>query len=207
MLPSIGAMKPSEGVIKFIDFIKQRVGFNSAVIDIGAGKGRNSIYLAEERFEVFAVDFIQTAINSIDRLGYKNIHTHVFDLTEKWPFDNDFFDLAVDCFSSIDIDTSQGRINYRNELFRTLKNGGYALIMVVSNDDELESTFNHGAEKNSTIWPTGKFQKNYDENELKDFYKGFKILKLELQEKPAFKLGQNYTARNFWLVLQKNEKS
>lgn len=94
-------------------------------------------------------------------------------------------------------------------MFRTLKPGGHALVMVVSTNDEIESEFIRrypGKEKNSTIWPgNGKFQKDYDENELREFYKEFEIVKLKEVKKPAFKLNRKYIATNYWMVLRKRD--
>ena len=80
-------------------------------------------------------------------------------------------------------------------------------MTVVSADDEIEREFiqiSPGKESNSSIWPgTGKFQKNYDESELKAFYKKFEILQLKKIQKQAFKLGKNYKATNISVILRK----
>jgi len=61
-----------------------------------------------------------------------------------------------------------------------------------------------GKEINSTYWTnTGKFQKNYDENELREFYSSFEIIELKEIKKISFKLGRQYEATNFWLLLRK----
>jgi hypothetical protein len=54
----------------------------------------------------------------------------------KWRIGDNFFDIAVDSFSSIDIETREGREVCRNEMYRTLKPGGYGLITVCSAEDE-----------------------------------------------------------------------
>jgi hypothetical protein len=81
------------------------------------------------------------------------------------------------------------------------------LVTVCSANDEWEKELiakYPGAEPNSTIWPqNGKFQKDYDEAELRKFYKAFEIVELRKISKPAFKLGRNGMATNFWLVLRK----
>ena len=103
-------------------------------------------------------------------------------MDEPWQFQDNFFDLAIDCFTSIDIETQSGRESYRNEMFRTLKPGGYALVVVTSIEDEIEQELikhSPGPEKNSTIWPNGKFQKNYDQEELISFYQQFEIIELQ----------------------------
>ena len=110
----------------------------------------------------------------------------------------------------IDIETKVGREKCRDEMYRTLKPGGYALATVCSIDDEWEKELiaNYpGPEVNSTIWPqNGKFQKDYDEAELREFYKMFDVVELQTISKPGFKLGRNGTVTNLWAVLRKTAK-
>lgn len=206
-------VKPSGYVEQFADFLKQ----NSIVppakaIDIGAGKGRNAIYLAKLGFAVTAIDYIKSAIDHIQNIAEeldlrKSVHGICTPADAPWPFPDNYFDVAVDCFASIDIETKQGREIYRGELLRTLKQGGYALVVVVSTEDEIESELlreSPGQEKNSTTWPqSGKFQKDYDEPELREFYSNFEILELRKIQKPAHKLGRDFIATNFVLILRK----
>jgi len=212
-IPSLGVADPASYVISFIENVQlPRNHSPLKVIDIGCGKGRNAIYLAKKGFDVYAVDYSSNAVSHAEKeakkIKLKNpIHFFVQDIDKKWPFEDNFFDLAIDCFSSIDIETAQGREIYKNEMLRTLKQKGLALVTVVSANDEIEKEFIKkypGKEKNSVIWPTnGKFQKNYDELELREFYKQFTLLALEEKQKKAYKLDQNYIASNYYLIVQK----
>jgi SAM-dependent methyltransferase len=181
-------------------------------VDIGAGKGRNSIHLAKCGYEVWALEYIEPAIEVAEALAIQNgvqksIHFEQVCIDEKWQFTDSFFVVAVDSFSSIDVETEEGRKTCRDEMFRTLKPGGYALVNVVSSEDEWEKEMiknNPGPEKNSVIWPeNGKFQKNYDEAELREFYSNFEIIDVRTIQKPAFKLGREGIATNLWMLLRK----
>lgn len=212
-LPSIAMFKPSSFVIKFLEYLSARKVYPPLkVVDIGCGKGRNSIFLAKKRFEVYAVDYIKEALEvAIEQAKkekvFNNISFRQAEIDKKWSYRDNFFDLAIDCFSSIDIETKKGREIYKREMYRTLKPGGYALVSVVSVNDQIEKELMKqypGKEKNSVIWPQNKkFQKNYDEKELRDYYKEFKIEVLKEDKKKAFKLGRAYTATNYWLILKK----
>ena len=212
-LPTLEYLQPSSGVRKFVSFLKKvKIRPSKKVVDIGCGKGRNTIYLAKLGYDVYGLDYIPHAINYTEKSAKKNnlssrIHLYLQDIGKRWPFRDIFFDLAIDCFASIDIETLRDREKYKSELFRTLKPGGYALVMVVSTKDDIEKEFlktNPGPEKNSTIWPSsGKFQKDYDEKELREFYREFIIIKLIENKKKAFKLGKKFIATNYWMVLQK----
>lgn len=212
-IPSLSLSKPSSLVVSFIDYLKkQNFPINGKAIDIGCGKGRNSIFLAKKSFDVYAVDYIKEAVEITKRQAIKNgvvnrIHLFNQEIDNFWRFPDNFFDIAIDSFSSIDIETAGGRKIYKQELYRTLKPNGYALVTVVSVHDEIEKEMlkqHPGKEKNSTIWPqNNKFQKDYDEEELKEFYKDFKIVELKEIKKPAEKLSRKYIATNYWIVLQK----
>ena len=205
--------EPASGVAQFTDWLKARgVSLAGRSVDIGAGKGRNSVHLAKNGSNVWALEYIEPAIVAAKQLAEHNgvadkIHFELAEIDTNWQIDDNFFDVAVDSFSSIDIETRVGREKCRDEMYRTLKSGGYALVTVCSADDEWEKELiaNHpGPEPNSTIWPqNGKFQKDYSEAELREFYKAFDVVELKTINKPAFKLGRDGTATNLWAVLEK----
>lgn len=209
-LPSLSQMKPS-GVVKYFSaFLKDRRLKSNKILDIGCGKGRNALFLAQLGFDVFAFDYIESATKLCKELAQKRqllINLKVASMDKKWPYPASFFDGALDCFSSIDIETKKGREKYRNELKKVLKPGGYAMVSVVSTEDELESVMlkeNPGPERNSTVWPqNGKFQKDYDEDELLNFYKDFEVIEIKKVKKRKFKLGKYYNAVDYWLLLRK----
>lgn len=212
-LPAMAHSEPSSGVKAFLYYLNRRdIKPPLEAVDIGSGKGRNAIYLAQCGFDVYAMDYIKQALKIVKEKAKedgvsKRVHAIEAEIDKRWPFADNFFDIAIDSFSSIDIETRKGRLIYKKEMYRTLKPGGYALVMVVSAEDEWEKKLiatNPGKEKNSTFWPqNGKFQKDYDEKELREFYKQFTIIKLKEIKKKAFKLGKEYTATNYWVLLQK----
>jgi SAM-dependent methyltransferase len=212
-LPTMANVEPASGVVLFTDYLKSHdVALSGKAVDIGAGKGRNSVHLAKLGFEVWALEYIEPAIAAAKQLAETNsvadkIHFELTEVDTTWQIADNFFDMAIDSFSSIDIETRAGREKCRDEMYRTLKPGGYALVTVCSADDEWEKELiaNHpGPEPNSTLWPqNGKFQKDYDEAELREFYKAFETVELKKISKPAFKLGREGTATNLWVVLRK----
>jgi len=212
-LPRMANVRPASGVVAFIDYLKGcGVSLGGRAMDIGAGKGRNSIYLAGLGYEVWAFEYIQAAIDTAKVLAAANdvvsaIHFECADIDTRWDIPRDFFDIAIDSFSSIDIETKEGREMCRDEMYRTLKPGGYALVTVCSANDEWEKELiadHPGPEPNSTIWPqNGKFQKDYDKDELRGFYKTFEVIELREISKQTFKLGREGTATNLWLALRK----
>jgi len=212
-LPTMANIEPASGVVQFTGWLKQHnVSLHGKAVDIGAGKGRNSVHLAKLGYEVWALEYIEPALEAAKQLAKQNnvaksIHFNLTEVDKPWNLDSNFFDVTVDSFSSIDIETKEGREICRDELYRTLKPGGYALVTVCSAEDEWEKELiaNHpGPEPNSTLWPqNGKFQKDYTEQELREFYSVFEIVELKTIQKPAFKLGRDGTATNLWMVVRK----
>ncbi len=204
--------KPASGVVMFMEWLKERGIKPGRAVDIGSGKGRNAIYLAQQGYDVEALEYIALARQHTEKLAESagvaaKVQVKNVDIDGAWPYANNTFDVAIDSFASIDIETLGGREICRDELYRTLKPGGYALVTVCSNEDEWERELiaNHpGPEPNSTIWPSnGKFQKDYSESELRTFYAMFSLCELKTISKQAHKLGRTGIATNFWLILQK----
>lgn len=217
-LPSMANRKPTEGVIDLVNYFGKEWFKDNNIVDIGCGKGRNCVYLAQQGAKVSAFDYIESALKvaqdfakemNVDR----RINFCVSRIDETWPFESECFDLALDSFASIDVETLKGREIYRRELFRTLKPNGYVLVLVVSNEDEFEKELIEscpGLEKNSCIWPTnGKFQKDYGQQELIEFYEniGFSVVELKKIEKRSFKMNRHFNAVTFWCLLQKRENN
>ncbi len=204
-------LDPSGGVVDFFAFLKERGVVSGSVLDIGCGKGRNSLYAASIGFSVTAMDFVAEAVEgcaaqAIARGVSKNIHAVQHRMDETWSFSDNSFDLIVDSFATIDVDSAVGRMIAITEMHRTLKPGGYALVQVVSVDDEYEAqqiAARPASELNSCFWPNGKFQKDYTEEELREVYAHFEIVCLEKRAKPAVKMNQTYTATNYWMILRK----
>ncbi len=127
----LSVLKPSSKVVKFLEFLHDQNIKNGKLIDLGAGKGRNAIYLAKQGFEVYALDYVQQAVDFISLIAKKeklesSLHAVCKPIDDVWPFSDNVFDVAIDCFASIDVESRAGRLKYRSELLRTLKPGGYA---------------------------------------------------------------------------------
>lgn len=211
LMPTLARIEASSMVVEFINFLEKNKIAMKTAIDIGCGKGRNSLFLASRGVQIAAVDYISTALQELSTRAQHFKLQQLIDpmeaaLDQPWPFADNSFDIAIDCFSSIDIETLSGRENYRAELKRCLKPLGMALVAVVSINDEFERQMmdeSPGSEKNSVIWPHNqKFQKNYDLQEFKEFYKDFTMVSVQEIAKPAEKLGRQYRATNIVAYLQ-----
>lgn len=213
ILPQMDKQDASIGVKRFLFWLREKnPSKNLTCIEMGCGKGRNSIWLAQHGIEMTGFDFSKNAIIEAKKRAREldienNINFKIHDATKQWPFKSDCFDFAVDCFASTDIETHKGRVFARNEFRRVLKKGGLLLVYTLSTDDEFhkEMLRNYPAnERNSFVHPTtGKFEKVFDLQELIEFYKDFKLVENQRIEKDTEFFNKKYHCKHFWLVLQK----
>ena len=100
-------------------------------LDLGCGYGRTAIYLAQNGWQVDAVDFVPQAIKEAKRRAAaqgvaEQIRFHVGSVAEM-DFANGRYDLAVDigCLHSL---SPPLQIAYRDELLRVLRSGADYLL-------------------------------------------------------------------------------
>jgi tellurite methyltransferase len=104
-----------------------------AVLDLGCGEGRNALFLAENGFQVTAIDISGRGIQKLNRLAKAkglSIHTKVQDMRE-YPFEQSF-DLIVShgCLHLIERACWQSLIRQFKEY---TKPRGYNVVAVFTN--------------------------------------------------------------------------
>lgn len=211
VLHQMDSSEPSSGVRLFKHWLDQHFGSRQLRgLEMGCGKGRNTIWLAQQGAEMSAFDFTNIAIEEAKRrcesADQNQPDFTVHDATTRFPFVDSSFDFVLDCFASTDIESVEGRAFARDEIFRVLKPGGVLLLYTLSTDDEFhrEMIKKYPAdEPNSFRHPSnGKFEKVFDRTELLEFYPG-KILQEQRIEKTATFFGKSYMCKHFWMVIEK----
>ena len=211
VLLQMDSKEGSSGVKLFWEWLEARGETkNLRGIEMGCGKGRNSIYLAEQGIDMTGFDFspvaIQEATKRAGEAGAKATFVTA-DATVRWPFEDGTFDIAIDCFASTDIESPEGRAFARDEFFRVLKPGGYLLVYTLSTDDAFHkvlATESPAGETNAFLHKSnGKFEKIFDEAELTEFYQGKTIVEKRRIPKTATFFGKEYPCNHFWIVFQK----
>lgn len=74
---------PEEFLIEHLSLLR-----GPRVLDLACGDGRNAFFLAEQGFEVTALDYSQVALKKIDKKGFSNITTVNADLSEPGALDS-----------------------------------------------------------------------------------------------------------------------
>lgn len=207
VLLQMDSEEASSGVEKFWTFLGDKK--HDRGIEMACGKGRNVIWLAQQGVDMHGFDFAPAAIEEANRRAAKagvGAHFKVQDATEPWDYESDYFDFAIDCFGSTDIESEKGRMIAMRELFRVLKPGGYLLAYLLSPEDEFHKEMletNPAVERNAFHHPTGKFERTFDAEDIESQYRDFKPVIAERFQKTARFSGKDYACRHHWLVLQK----
>lgn len=108
------------------------------ILDLGCGTGRNTIYLAQKRFLVYALDASKTGIaitkKKAKKLGLKNIKYKIADM-RKTSYPNNYFD-AIICIFVLSHGRRKDNQNAVNEIYRILKPKGLLVTEFMSAKDK-----------------------------------------------------------------------
>ncbi|HEU5379412.1 MAG TPA: class I SAM-dependent methyltransferase [Ktedonobacteraceae bacterium] len=206
-MPTSIRLTPSSTVVRLLRYLKDKnVQAGRRALDIGCGAGRNSFYLAENGYEVTAIDFARAALDHLqktldERGGRDRITIQQCDLTNKLPFEDGVFDLAIDIVTTCSLNPEEMR-RFERELKRILVPNGIYLSYIHSRDDRYLAAVAPG-QTSYTI--EGLMDYTWTEDELRTLYKDWDVLALEKVEKQDDFYGKTYI-RSIWWILLKNKK-
>ena len=113
----------------FDQILRGNIARGMRILDAGCGYGRNLVYLLRERFEIYAVDVNERAVEHVRRLS-KSLNSSLpaenfqVSLVEKMPFANEFADVVI-CNSVLHFARSETQFESMvNELWRVVRPGG-----------------------------------------------------------------------------------
>lgn len=67
-----------------------------SILEIGCGTGKNTVFFGQIGSVVHAVDFSQGMIEKArEKVQAENVHFSMLDITQRWEFEDQFFDLVV----------------------------------------------------------------------------------------------------------------
>jgi len=108
------------------------------ILDLGCGTGRNTIYLAQQGFFVYALDASKTGIaitkKKAQKLGLSNLEYKVADMKKTYYPDN-YFD-AVVCIFVLSHGLLKDNEDAVNEIYRILKPKGMLITEFMSTEDK-----------------------------------------------------------------------
>jgi len=171
--------KRKKQIKNIIKFLKNKKG---KLLDLGCGSGRNFIK-SDDRI-VYGVDFSKKMLKFANKNAQKNkINVKLTHASaEKLPFNNNFFDNALYSATLHCLDTSKKRKKSLQELFRVLKKGGKALIIVWGRKNK---RIKNKPKEALIPWTVdgkkyGRYNYIYEKEELEQLLKniGFKVIKI-----------------------------
>lgn len=137
-IPSSFRKDPTKPVVEFISWLKLRNFNGLKAADIGCGLGRNSFYLAAQGFEVTGIELLEENVKAINEEAQsKHLPIHAFsqDASSDWPIAINSLDIAIDVFCYKHIVNKEKQLNYRSELWKSLKSDGFYFLSLASEKD------------------------------------------------------------------------
>lgn len=148
---------------------------NGSVLEIGAGEGRNSLFLATHGFIVEAIDTSDVAIKKIKKAAEEKgveINAHIEDVAE-WEPDKSF-DIVATTFVLQHLNRQKALSVIQLLKDKTNQNGLHVIAVFTQNTDFFR---NHPSE--DSFYPTSE--------ELKNLYTDWEILEYNKKKCLAFK--------------------
>ena len=177
--------EPDEHVVQFAGLLLEKKAVK--VLDLDCGAGRHAIYFAKRGFEAYGVDFSETGLRMArKRLGKEKMDAFLVRCDMKMlPFVGSCFD-AVTCTRAIYHQKVAGIQEVLHEIGRILKKNGLLLADFLS-----KRTYSYGkgleVEESTFVEQDGVergiLHHFTDEKELKELFKDFMIINLELRER------------------------
>jgi tellurite methyltransferase len=161
--------KPDDLVAEVLRYIS-----SGSVMDLGAGEGRNALFLAQQGFEVMALDVSEVGLAKLDESAKENglnVCTQLQDI-RGLVFDRDF-DIFI-CALVLHLLPKQDALNVISQMQAHTALGGLNIVKAFTQNGDFYA-------QNPTA---DRFYLNKEE--LKEIYNGWEILKYEEVETKAF---------------------
>jgi 2-polyprenyl-3-methyl-5-hydroxy-6-metoxy-1,4-benzoquinol methylase len=197
-------LKPSEGLKEAIKYALKGIA-----VDIGAGEGRNSIFLAKNGFKVEAIDKNSYGLKKCKEFAKKynlKISTKTRDIT-KFNFPYNKYSLVIS-IATIDFLKKSEIEKIVRKTKKSLIKNGVIYFEVFSKNDPLFKKFKKLklklVEKDTFYVPREKFYRHFfTKNEIKELFKDFKIIKLK-EKRILDKSHNNPHLHNIIMLIAKN---
>jgi|GEM_PF-264143 len=187
-------MEPSYPALKTGDLLKKEGRIN--LLEIGGGQGRDTIFFANQGFQVNVLDYskegLKAIIEKVQESGVsQSISTLQHDIRQPLPFEDESFDC---CFSHMLYCMALTTVELEflsEEIRRVLKPGGLNIYTARNTDDIHYRT---GIHRGEDMWEVGGFIVHFLSREkVEHLAKGYDIISVEEFE-------EGYLPRKLFLV-------
>ena len=185
--PEMFGLEPSVAAVRALQLFKEQNILN--IVELGAGLGRDTIFLAQNSIHVEALDYSNASIKSITKKSKKLnladlIKPKVFDVRKKLPFKDSSiegcFSHMLYCMALSNSDLE----NLNNEICRILKPGGINIYTARHTDD---GDYKNGIHIGEDLYENDGFIVHFFSREkVNQLSKGFEVLDIEKFEEGKF---------------------
>lgn len=165
-------------------------------LDIGCGLGRHSIYMAENGFNVYGIDYSNYVIDIVKEKAYMkglDIKLTVGDISTL-PYENE----SIDCMVAIEVLSNSDKIGISailKEMHRVLKEGGETYFNIISKISDLGN--------NNEELINGNAFYNITEDDFEWLFKDFSIISI----KHIDELYNSMDMSSYCVLLRKTNKN
>jgi cyclopropane fatty-acyl-phospholipid synthase-like methyltransferase len=149
------------------------------VLDVGAGQGRNTVYLSKQDYRVDAIDPSSVSVRMMDeikaheKLNFNTFHADFKDFSSERKYS------AVLVFGLLQILDWDEIALLQNKISRWLREGGLLFITSFTVDDGSYSKIKESSKeigKNSYLKPGGEKRTFFEPDEIKKLFQEYKPL-------------------------------
>ena len=178
--PNMFGESPSSAAIKAVETLKKEKKTN--LLELGGGQGRDTIFFAQNGFNVQVLDYCQSGVESITQKAKTKdlsqlITAECYDIRKPLPFEKDSFDA---CYSHMlyCMELTNNKLEIiSNEIKRVLKPGGLNIYTVRHTGD---SHFGSGTHRGEDMYEVGGFVVHFFSKEkVYHLAKGYVVLDIE----------------------------
>ena len=185
--PEMFGLEPSYPAKKALDIFKDNKLSN--VIELGAGLGRDSIYLGKNSINLTALDYSENGLKVLDqKIKNENLSSSIstlkFDIRDNLPFENNSIDACYSHMLYCMAFTFDELIKLNNEIKRVLKPGGVNIYTARNTDD---GDYKKGIHRGEDLYEIDGFIIHFfSEKTIKNLMNGYKNLSIEYFEEGSF---------------------
>ena len=185
--PEMFGLEPSYPAKKALDIFKDNK--LSKVIELGAGLGRDSIYLGKNSINLTALDYSENGLKILDqKIKNENLSSSIstlkFDIRDNLPFENNSIDACYSHMLYCMAFTFDELIKLNNEIKRVLKPGGVNIYTARNTDD---GDYKKGIHRGEDLYEIDGFIIHFfSEKTIQDLMNGYKNLSIEYFEEGSF---------------------
>lgn len=154
----------------FAEFVITYFPQSGSILELGAGRGQDSLYFADREYQVESTDLV---IDDADRKFSELVSRKTVDIQQPLPYENETFDIVY-AHLALHYFDSKTTIEIFNEVIRVLKPGGVFAFLVNSvNDPEYDT----GKKIEDNYFETDGTKKRYfSEESAREFGSRFDII-------------------------------